>query len=150
MLEIYTDGSCEPNPGWGGWAFVVAGDGYFQSGAEPEKTTCNRMEMLAIVKALEYVPAGGAARIYSDSQLAIKVLAGFWRGKANKDLIHAARRAGEGKTIKLRWVRGHVGNRWNERADELAEAARLTLGEPEYELGGGEPSLAVLMGERVA
>lgn len=124
MMNIYTDGSCEPNPGIGGWGFVVAEDGYFQQGAEPE-TTCNRMEMMAILRALRFASRGARIVIHSDSMLCVNVLSGKWKGRANRDLVDRIAEASDGKEVEYRWVRGHNGDRWNERADELAEAARL-------------------------
>ena len=122
MLEIFTDGSCSPNPGRGGWAFVVIQDGRCikeRFGGEPD-TTNNRMEITAIIQALFGLPPGTTATIVSDSKLCVEILSGRWRAKANRDLIDEARELMRERRIKFRWVRGHNGNRWNERADALA------------------------------
>ncbi len=92
-LDIYTDGACIPNPGRGGWGFVAVQDGcnikeHF--GGEP-RTTNNRMEITAIIRALLWIPPGMSATIVSDSRLAVKILSGNWRAKANLDLIEEAR-----------------------------------------------------------
>ncbi len=124
--RAYTDGSVQPNPGAGGWAaIIIAPDGTRQklTGSEP-KTTNNKMELAAILAAVMAVPEGEAATVFSDSKYAIGVSSGRYRAKKNKDLIHAVRQAAESRSIKYRWVRGHNGNRWNERADQLAGHAR--------------------------
>ncbi len=121
-MEIFTDGGCNPNPGRGGWGFVVVQDGRSigeNFGGEP-RTTNNRMEITAIIQGLLSIPPGTSATIVSDSQLAINVISGTWRAKANRALVKEAQALTEERHITFRWVRGHDGNRWNERADALA------------------------------
>ena len=121
-LEIYTDGSCSPNPGRGGWGFVAVRDGRSigeHFGGEP-RTTNNRMEITAIIQGLLSIPPGTSATIVSDSQLAINVISGNWRAKANRVLVKEAQALTGERRITFRWVRGHDGDRWNERADALA------------------------------
>ena len=122
-LEIFTDGACWPNPGGdGGWGFVVVRDGHMVAefcGPDP-KTTSNRAELKAVIRALLWLAPRSSATIVSDSQYAVKVLSGEYRAKANLDLIEEARALMRERLIKFRWVRGHAGNRWNERADALA------------------------------
>ncbi len=122
-LEIFTDGSCIRNPGGdGGWGFVAVRGGRKIAefcGPDP-KTTSNRAELKAIIRALLWLPRGTLATIVSDSQYAVKVLSGKYRAKKNLDLIEETQALMQERQIKLRWVRGHNGNRWNERADALA------------------------------
>ena len=122
-LEIYTDGSCSRNPGGdGGWAFVAVREGQKIAefcGPDP-KTTSNRAELKAIVRALLWLSPDASATIVSDSEYAVKVLLGKYRAKANLDLIEEAWGLMQERQIKFRWVRGHAGHRWNERADSLA------------------------------
>ncbi len=121
-MEIFTDGGCSPNPGRGGWAFVVVQDGQSigeNFGGEP-RTTNNRMEITAIIHGLLSIPPGAAATIVSDSQLAINIISGSWRAKANRALVKEAQALVGERHITFRWVRGHAGDRWNERADALA------------------------------
>lgn len=123
-MEIYTDGSCSPNPGNGGWGVVILRHGR----SEPEEysgrvrdTTNNRMELQAILEAVRRVPESGRARIHSDSALCVNVLSGHWKGKKNRDLIDEIRRLMESRHIEFKWVRGHNGDKWNEVADGLAK-----------------------------
>lgn len=134
---VFTDGSCDPNPGRGGWGFVwvAAGEAKeMQHGYEAD-TTNNRMELMAVIKALELLPDDANVPIYSDSQLVCKTLeewaAGWksrgWKRKAgpiaNLDLVQQAFALYEAHPgVQMRWIAAHSGNRWNEVADSLATA----------------------------
>lgn len=120
-MEIYTDGSCEPNPGNGGWAYVIPSTGIDKFGGEPD-TTNNRMEMQAIIETLR--DTVGAVTILSDSQLCIYLLRGAWKAKRNRDQVAEARTLMAGRRVTFQWVRGHNGNQHNERADLLASKGR--------------------------
>lgn len=132
---VFTDGSASPNPGPGGWGAVYVVDGELVAqdhGHEPH-TTNNRMELRALLAALELVPEGTPAVVYSDSNLAVRTItewaAGWqrrgWKRRTgpveNLDLVkplyagYAAR-----PELELRWIKAHAGNRWNEYADALA------------------------------
>lgn len=133
--DVYTDGACKGNPGPGGWGWVVPGGPSGSGGAE--QTTNQRMELEAVLRAVESLP--GPLRIHSDSTYVVNCFNDRWydgwlkRGwknsqkkpVANRDLWeplidHYLERADE---IDFTWVKGHAGNVWNERADELAVAA---------------------------
>ena len=121
-VEIFTDGACIPNPGRGGWGFVAVRDGRSIKecfGGE-RGTTNNRMEITAIIEGLVSIPTGTMATIVSDSQHAINVISGTWRAKANRALVKEAQALMGERHITFRWVRGHAGDHWNERADALA------------------------------
>ena len=136
---IYTDGSAVPNPGAGGWAAVWIDGGKVvqeKAGNDPE-TTNNRMELKALIAAFNMIPTGAAVEVVTDSQLCVNTATTWaaawrragWRKKkgqiANLDLVKelfALYKAHPECT--LRWTRGHAGNRWNEYADRLANAAR--------------------------
>ena len=144
-IVVYTDGACRGNPGRGGWAWAVP-DGSYASGAE-ERTTNQRMEITAALEALRsLVPeAAGGVRVVSDSTYVVKCFTdSWWRGwqrrgwknsqnkpVANRDLwepLLELALASEA-SVNWRWVKGHSGDRWNDRVDELAtQAADLGRG----------------------
>lgn len=134
---IYTDGGCRPNPGPGGWGVVVLQEGTEPieiSGAEAEATN-NRMELRAAIEALKSLSGSHAVELITDSQYLRKGVTEWmtgWRARgcktagrkdvANRDLWEALDREIARHEIDWRWVKGHAGNEWNERADELASA----------------------------
>ncbi len=135
---VFTDGSATPNPGPGGWAavHVVAGEVVAElSGSHPD-TTNNRMELTALLRALELVPQGVPTVLHSDSQLAVRTVnewAAGWESRGwrrsrgpveNLDLVRPLYEALRARPeIEVRWIRAHVGHRWNEYADRLASRA---------------------------
>jgi len=137
---VFTDGSCEGNPGPGGWGMVWVEDGHIvaeESGIEAH-TTNNRMELTALIHAYELLPADAELVMYSDSQLCVKTVnewaAGWekrgWRRKsgpiANLELVKQLYAlALEHPRVQLRWIKAHDGSRWNEYADALASAYML-------------------------
>lgn len=135
-LEIWTDGSVFPNPGNGGWGWVRS-DGREAYGGVAG-TTNNRMELTAILRALESLGDGEQATIYSDSQYCVNGLTAWhkkwkssnWRRKGgdipNRDLWVLLNVAACRVDPIFKWVRGHNGNPGNERADALAEQGRVT------------------------
>ena len=142
--RAWTDGGCQPNPGNGGWAFVLhSPDGSIveRSGAERD-TTNIRMELRAAIEAMRHIPEGSPAIIYSDCKMVVEVLSERWRARKNPPLVKWARRLARKHDVTFEWVRGHNGDPGNERADTLATEAM-------NELGPAEPRLSVLMGERL-
>jgi ribonuclease HI len=132
---VFTDGSCDPNPGPGGWGFVWVEDGEIveQKHGHDSSTTNNRMELTALIEAYESLPADSAVTVYSDSQLCVNTVnqwaAGWekrgWKRKSgpikNLDLVKRLYAlANEKSGIRLEWIRAHDGSRWNEYADALA------------------------------
>lgn len=135
-IEIYTDGACSGNPGPGGWgAVLLYGDNKKEiSGYEPN-TTNNRMELLAIIKGLEALKVTGwNVTIYSDSAYAVNAFNNNWienwqrngwknskkEDVANRDLWQRLLELMRLNNVKLVKVKGHAGDKWNERCDELA------------------------------
>jgi ribonuclease HI len=135
MQTIWTDGATFPNPGRGGWAWTDL-NGKERSGCE-ERTTNQRMELMAVIDAIERNwETGKALLIKSDSQYVINGATVWWKNwvkndwrnskgfpVANKELWVRLLDAMRGKVIKFEWVRGHSGDPGNERADELATEA---------------------------
>ena len=120
-INIYTDGACQGNPGPGGWGAVIEQDGGSRdlSGRE-EKTTNNRMELMAAIKGLEATPEGAEVTIHSDSRYLINTMTKGWKRNVNIDLWERLDRLAADRKVAWRWVRGHAGHPQNERADMLA------------------------------
>lgn len=135
-VEIYTDGACKGNPGPGGWGVLLKSGGIEKElfGGERE-TTNNRMELLAVINALEALKRPCHVILHADSQYVLKGITEWlagWKAKGwktaskqpvkNVDLWQRldALVAGAGHRIDWRWVKGHDGDPGNERADALA------------------------------
>lgn len=150
---IYTDGACSGNPGPGGWCAILRygpHEKVLQGGAS--LTTNNRMELRAALEALRALTRPSTVEIHTDSEYLQKGitqwLAGWmkkgWRTSTgqpvkNQDLWRALHAALGPHRVTWRWVRGHAGDDFNERADRLAVAALNNLGvrgEPDMENAG--------------
>lgn len=130
QIELYTDGSCIGNPGPGGWGAIIRGPkGEIEmSGSEPESTN-NRMEMTAVLKAMEYLDKNKLkdhlVKVHSDSNIVVKTFTDGWKKKSNKDIwaeiekVYAELLAA-GNSFEWIWVKGHAGHKENERVDDLA------------------------------
>ena len=163
IVEIYTDGGCEPNPGPGGYGVVLV---HPKKRAEASGgfrlTTNNRMEILAAIKGLEMLKLPCNVTLYSDSQYLVDAMmkgwAVAWKKKdwwrtnqeraANIDLWEALLALCQKHRVEFRWVRGHAGNVENERCDQLSMEARRKPNLPadegyenQPESEGGRPRL---------
>lgn len=130
VTVAWTDGACEPNPGDGGWGVVVEMNGVTQreySGSE-RNTTNNRMELVAVIEAIERTT--GKVVIRTDSQLVLLCAIGRWKRKKNIDLWERYAKVASGRDILFEWWRGHSGTHGNERADKLACEARKSIQKP--------------------
>ena len=140
-VEIWTDGGCKPNPGPGGWGAVLVYGGRERelSGADAA-TTNNRMELTAAAAALEALTRPCVVALHTDSEYVRNGITRWstgwvrknWRTAAgdpvkNMDLWRRLLAAARQHTVEWRWVRGHAGDPMNERADQLATAARMGL-----------------------
>lgn len=93
-----------------------------------EKTTNNRMEILAVIKGLETLPESSEVTIFSDSQYVVSTMTRNWKRNANKDLWAKLDRLVGPRDVDFRWLKGHAGHPLQEEADRLAvEAAKLTV-----------------------
>jgi ribonuclease HI len=126
MLKIYTDGACSGNPGIGGWAFVIPSlkaenSGYFLN------TTNNRMEITAVIEALDYLAretSYSKIEIITDSQYVVNTMTLGWQRKKNLDLWNELDELVElFELVKWTWVKGHSDDKHNQRCDKLAVEA---------------------------
>lgn len=92
-------------------------------------TTNNRMEMLAIISAVAWIPKGNTIRVYTDSRYCIQMFTAETISKEakNQDLIKLFHKVVRHKRIQFVWVKGHNGDKWNERADRLATTAHAKI-----------------------
>lgn len=134
-VTIYTDGACSGNPGPGGWGAILMYGAHKKelSGGEAS-TTNNRMELTAVISALELLKEPCAVELWSDSKYVIDALdkgwAKGWRAKGwiksdkkpalNPDLWARLLDLCEIHTVRTHWVKGHAENEYNNRCDELA------------------------------
>ncbi|HJC72103.1 MAG TPA: ribonuclease HI [Candidatus Ruthenibacterium merdavium] len=142
QVNVYTDGACSGNPGPGGWGAILEYKGTRKelSGGEAQ-TTNNRMEMTAVLRALEALKEPCRVVLCSDSKYVIDALSKGWAKKwrangwkrgdkkpaLNPDLWEQLLNACERHEIEYQWIKGHAGHPENERCDELAveQAARF-------------------------
>ena len=139
LIEIYTDGSSRGNPGPGGYGIVLSYNGNEKEISEGfRKTTNNRMELLAVIVALESLKTTKIpVKIYSDSKYVIDAITKGWlktwiqknfKGKKNKDLWLRYDKISKQYQVTFEWVKGHAGNIKNERCDVLAvEASKNSI-----------------------
>ncbi len=136
-VTIYTDGACSGNPGPGGWAAILLyGEHRRELSGGEARTTNNRMELTAVIRALEALREPCTIELYSDSKYVIDALSKGWavgwrkRGwiKADKkpalnpDLWSRLLELAETHELRLHWVKGHAETPENNRCDELAVA----------------------------
>lgn len=133
-ITIYTDGACKGNPGVGGWgALLVAGNKEKELFGGEKDTTNNRMELMAVIQALNALKRPCEINLYVDSQYVLKGITEWiqgWKAKGwktaskvpvkNVDLWQALDAARAVHQIEWIWVKGHAGDAGNERADQLA------------------------------
>lgn len=131
VTKIYTDGSCPKNPGGaGGYGVVIIYGGVIReiSGHIQAPTTSNRAELTAVIVGLFQAQIMGAKNIevYSDSQYVVNTLTGMYKRRVNNDLWDLADLAIKNLyKFKIYWVRGHNGDKYNEKADKLAGEGTL-------------------------
>ena len=136
-VTIYTDGAAEPNPGPGGYGVVlIAGKHRKELSGGFERTTNNRMELTAVIQALEALKKSSAVVVYTDSEYVRKGITEWlraWKARdwrtadkkpvKNQDLWERLDAEAQRHEVTWLWVKGHAGNEGNERVDRLANAA---------------------------
>ena len=143
-IDIYADGACKGNPGPGGWGALLRAGGRERElfGGEAH-TTNNRMELTAVIRALEALRRPSRVRVYTDSQYVQQGISGWihgWKRKGwktaggtpvkNADLWRHLDALAAQHSVEWHWVRGHAGHPENERADALANRGVAEAGRP--------------------
>lgn len=133
-VEIFTDGACKGNPGPGGWGAILRIGKHEKelSGSDPE-TTNNRMEMTAVIRALQALKEPCEVDLYSDSKYVLDGMTKWIHGWQKRGWVNASKKpvlnadlwrdlieASRDHKVNWHWVKGHNGHPENERADKLA------------------------------
>jgi|TARA_Y100000748_G_scaffold118018_1_gene99068 ribonuclease HI len=138
-IKIYTDGACSGNPGKGGWgALIQENDNEKKLSGSELNTTNNRMELTAVIKALEHYDEAREIEVFTDSKYVMQGITEWiknWKNNhwktsqkkdvKNKDLWVLLDSVSAKHDIKWSWVKGHAGDYGNEIADKLATQAIL-------------------------
>jgi len=141
-ITIYTDGAARGNPGPGGYGIVMLSGPHRKEIAQGYRhTTNNRMELLAVIVALETLKIEGSdVTVYTDSKYVADAVEKRWvfewvkkrfKGKKNPDLWTRFLKIYEKHNVRFVWVKGHADNPLNERCDQLAVEASMLPGLPE-------------------
>ena len=134
VVQIYADGACKGNPGPGGWGAILRAGGQEQElFGGVAQTTNNRMELTAVIRALETLKRPTTVEVYTDSQYVQKGISEWlhaWKRRGwrtadkqpvkNVDLWQQLDRLAGPHRVTWHWVKGHAGHPENERADALA------------------------------
>ncbi len=134
VVKIYTDGACKGNPGVGGWGVLLEMNGKEKELFGGERlTTNNRMELLAVIRALEALTRRCNVQLHTDSKYVQQGITEWihgwkkngWRSSARKpvkydDLWKELDAVSQNHDIEWLWVKGHAGHNGNEKADQLA------------------------------
>jgi len=134
IVIIHTDGACRGNPGPGGWGVILNYKSKFKELYGGEKhTTNNRMELMAVIQALESLSRPCSVQLNSDSSYVLRGITDWmpnwkkrgWKTAAktpvkNEDLWRRLDNASANHKIEWKWVKGHSGDKDNDRADVLA------------------------------
>ena len=134
LVRIYADGACRGNPGPGGWgALIQTGEARIELHGGEAHTTNNRMELTAVIRALESLAERSTVEVYTDSQYVQKGITEWlpnWKRRGwktadkqpvkNAELWQQLEARANGHKVSWHWVKGHAGHPGNERADALA------------------------------
>jgi len=133
-VQIFTDGACSGNPGIGGWGAILrCGNNEKEICGGTERTTNNRMELKAVIAALESLNQGCEVSITTDSKYVMNGITQWienwirngWRTRdrkevKNRDLWQVLHEVSAKHKVSWHWIRGHSGHAENERCDKLA------------------------------
>ena len=133
-LKIYTDGACSGNPGKGGWAAIILDEkGQSSISGTENKTTNNRMELMAPIMALKKIKTKSEIIIYTDSRYVKDGITEWikkwklnnWKSSnkkpiKNKDLWVKLENSCKKHNVSWKWVKAHAENKYNNLVDELA------------------------------
>jgi ribonuclease HI len=134
VIDVYADGACKGNPGPGGWGVLLQWGAHSKElyGGE-QLTTNNRMELTAVIRALEALKRPSVVRMHTDSQYVQKGITEWirnWKRRGwrtvektpvkNEDLWRRLDELAQVHRVEWIWVKGHAGHAGNERADRLA------------------------------
>ncbi len=146
MIKVYTDGSCLGNPGNGGWAFVVINekDISYRAGFE-RNTTNNQMELMAAIKAIEFLGKYNDINLNTDSNYVRQGITNWilnwkrnnWKTSTkkavkNRELWERLDNLNVSKNIIWSWVKAHNVDKFNNQVDQLARQAAETLTESSF------------------
>ena len=146
MIKVYTDGSCLGNPGNGGWAFVVINekDISYRAGFE-RNTTNNQMELMAAIKAIEFLDKYNDINLNTDSNYVRQGITNWilnwkrnnWKTSTkkavkNRELWERLDKLNLSKNISWSWVKAHNVDQFNNQVDQLARQAAETLTESSF------------------
>ena len=146
MIKVYTDGSCLGNPGNGGWAFVIINekDICYRAGFE-RNTTNNQMELMAAIKAIEFLGKYNDINLNTDSNYVRQGITNWilnWKGNnwktstkkavKNRELWERLDKLNLSKNIIWSWVKAHNVDEFNNQVDQLARQAAETLTESSF------------------
>jgi ribonuclease HI len=120
MIQVYTDGSCLNNPGPGGWGGIILDNIEIHISGGEHNTTNNIMELRAVIEVLKFYTHENVFEINTDSQYVIKCATGVYKRHKNKDMWKEYDEVSKNKKIVYVWVKGHNGNKYNEKVDRIA------------------------------
>lgn len=140
-VDVFTDGACKGNPGPGGWGVLLRmGPHEKEMSGSEANTTNNRMEMTAVIKALQALNQPCEITLCTDSKYVIDGITKWVHGWQKKGWVNASRQpvanaelwremltAAKPHSITWQWVRGHNGHAENERVDQLASNAAKAI-----------------------
>ena len=146
MIKVYTDGSCLGNPGNGGWAFIVIkGKNISYRAGFERNTTNNQMELMAAIKAIEFLDQYQNINLNTDSNYVKQGITNWiinWKGNnwktstkkavKNKELWERLDKLNLDKNISWSWVKAHNVDEFNNQVDQLARQAAETLTESSF------------------